>query len=107
MQTPPPAYPFGDPGDEVVTGARIGGDLLGDLGLKRSLEGVEVEQGLGVDADLPVDDELQSGQADAGVRQPGERKAWSGVPTFIMIFTGMSGIVSSSVDSTVKSKMPS
>jgi hypothetical protein len=77
------------------------------LGLKRSLEGVEVEEGLGVNADLPVDDELESGQADAGVRQPGERERLVGVPTFIMIFTGMSGIVSSSVDSTVKSKVPS
>ena len=34
-------------------------------------------------------------------------KACSGVPTFIMIFTPMSGMVASSVDSTVKSRMPS
>ncbi len=33
--------------------------------------------------------------------------AWSGVPTFIMILTGMSGMVASSVDSTVKSAIPS
>ncbi len=33
--------------------------------------------------------------------------AWSGVPTFIMIFTGMSGIESSSVVSTSKSSRPS
>ncbi len=32
--------------------------------------------------------------------------AWSGVPTFIMILTGMSGIVASSVVSTEKSSRP-
>ena len=33
--------------------------------------------------------------------------AWSGVPTFIMILTGMSGIDSSRSSSTVKSSRPS
>ena len=33
--------------------------------------------------------------------------AWSGVPTFIMILTSMSGMVASSVYSTVKSSTPS
>ena len=34
-------------------------------------------------------------------------KAWSGVPMFIMILTGMSGIVPSSVSVMVKSSRPS
>ena len=33
-------------------------------------------------------------------------KAWSGVPTFIMILTGMSGMVAGSVSVTVKSSCP-
>jgi hypothetical protein len=46
-----------------------------------------------VDADGVVDDELQTGQADAGIGQSAAKaKARSGLPTFIMILTGISGM---------------
>ena len=46
---------------------------------------------------------FQPGQPDTGVRQLRGRNASSGVPTFIMIFTGMSGIDSITVSWTVNS----
>ena len=54
---------------------------------------VELEQRLRVHADLPVDDELEPRQADARVAAAGEKSnACSGLPTFIMILTGISGM---------------
>lgn len=55
-----------------------------------------------MDADLSIDDGFQLGQTDSRMRQSAKAKAWSGVPTFIMILTGISGMVPVSVLSMVK-----
>jgi hypothetical protein len=60
-----------------------------------------------MDPDLAIDDELKPCQSDTGMRRREKANAWLGVPTFIMIFTGISGIAPRSVLSTVKSKIPS
>jgi hypothetical protein len=97
---------LGDPLHEEVPRRGVGDDPLLDPGLERGVELVEVQQRAGVDADLPVDDELQPGQPDAGVRQPGEGEGLLGRPTFIMILVGISGMASSRVSSTSKPTSP-
>ena len=79
---------LGHPLHEELARARVGRDQLLDLAaqpvVERTLRTVrvalEVEQGLGVDADLPVDDELEAGQPDPPVRQLGERERLVGRP---------------------------
>ena len=65
---------LGDALHEVVPRRRVRGDPLGDLVVQRGLEGVEVEQCAGMDADLPVDHELEAREADALVRELRERE---------------------------------
>ena len=72
------ATAFGQALDVVVARAVVGGDPLPDFrdDVRRLL--VQVQQRLGVDADLPVDDEFQPGQAHAVVGQLRERKGLLG-----------------------------
>jgi len=62
---------LGDALDEVFARAGVPGNHGCDLVFEGLVELVEVQQGLGVDADLAVDDELEAGQSDAGVRNAG------------------------------------
>ena len=71
---------LGDALHEELARAGVGRDRLLDLAAQPDVErapgavrvGGQVEQRLGVDADLAVDDELQAGQAHAAVREPRE-----------------------------------
>ena len=60
--------------------------------LEVGIHGGIVQDGLGVHADVVVDDELQAGQAHALVGQLGEVEGQLGLPTFIMILVLMAGI---------------
>jgi hydroxyethylthiazole kinase-like sugar kinase family protein len=69
------ATPLSHPTDEELTRRLVRRDGVTDLAAQRLVELGEFQQCLGMDADLIVDDELQSRQPDPGVRYPRERKA--------------------------------